>query len=78
VIHRAPSRQGYDIVVKGRLSKRYESAFDGVTLEPRQGETRLLADLADQAQLYGLLNRLCDFGIELVSVNAVPGPSDAG
>jgi hypothetical protein len=78
VIHPAPSRQRYDIVVKGRLSKRYESAFDGVTLEPRQGETRLLADLADQAQLYGLLNRLRDFGIELVSVNAVPGPSDAG
>jgi hypothetical protein len=78
VTHSAPSRQRYDIVVKGRLSKRYESAFDGVTLEPRQGETRLLADLADQAQLYGLLNRLRDFGIELVSVNAVPGPSDAG
>jgi hypothetical protein len=78
VIHPATSRQRYDIVVKGRLSKRYESAFDGVTLEPRQGETRLLADLADQAQLYGLLNRLRDFGIELVSVNAVPGPSDEG
>jgi hypothetical protein len=78
VIHRAPSRQRYDIVVKGRLSERYESAFDGVTLEPRHRETRLLADLADQAQLYGLLNRLRDFGIELVSVNAVPGPSDAG
>jgi hypothetical protein len=78
VIHPAPSRQRYDIVVKGRLSKRYESAIDGVTLEPRKGETRLLADLADQSQLYGLLNRLRDFGIELVSVNAVPGPSDAG
>ena len=78
MIHPAPSRQRYDIVVKGRLSKRYESAFDGVTLEPRPGETRLLADLADQAQLYGLLNRLRDLSIELVSVNAVPGPSDAG
>ena len=75
----ATSRQRYDIVVRGRLSKRYESAFDGVIgLEPRQGETRLQADLADQSQLYGLLNRLRDFGIELVSVNAVPGPSDAG
>ena len=78
MIHPAISQQRYDIIVRGRLSKRYESAFDGVTLEPRQGETRLLADLADQAQLYGLLNRLRDFGIELVSVNAVPGPSDAG
>ena len=72
------SRRRYEIVVRGRLSKRYESAFDGVTLEPRQGETRLLADLADQSQLYGLLNRLRDFGIELVSVNAAPGAGDAG
>jgi hypothetical protein len=70
------ARKRYDIVVRGRLSSRYECAFDGVTLEPRLGETRLLADLADQAQLYGLLNRLRDFGIELVSVNAVPRPHD--
>ena len=74
----ATLRRRYDIVVRGRLSERYESAFEGVTLEPRTGETMLRADLADQSQLYGLLNRLRDFGIELVSVNAVPGTSDAG
>jgi hypothetical protein len=78
VTYPATSRRRYDIIVRGRLSERYESAFDGVTLEPRTGETILRADLADQSQLYGLLNRLRDFGIELVSVNAVPGPSDAG
>jgi hypothetical protein len=77
VTYPATSRQRYHIIVRGRLSKRYESAFDGVTLEPRHGETMLRADLADQSELYGLLNRLRDFGIELVSVNAVPGPSDA-
>jgi hypothetical protein len=71
------SRRRYDIVVRGRLSSRYECAFDGVSREPRPGETRLHADFADQAQLYGLLNRLRDFGIELVSVNAVPHPRDA-
>lgn len=75
--HPATSRQRYDIVVRGRLSERYESAFDGVTLEPRHGETTLCADLADQSRLYGLLNRLRDFGIELISVNAVQGPTDA-
>ena len=71
------SRQRYEIVVRGRLSERYESAFDGVTLEPRPGETRLHADLADQSQLYGLLNRLRDLGIELISVNAACKASDA-
>ena len=69
-------RQRYDIVVRGRLSSRYESAFDGVTLEAHNGKTTLRADLADQSQLYGLLNRLRDFGIELVSVNPVPEAAD--
>jgi len=71
------SRRSYDIVVRGRLSRRYESAFDGVTLEPRPGETTLRADLVDQSQLYGLLNRLRDLGIELVSINAAARASDA-
>ena len=70
-------RQCYQIVVRGRLSSRYERAFDGATLEPRNGQTTLRAELADQSQLYGLLNRLRDLGIELVSVNAVPEPRDA-
>ena len=65
------SRQRYEIVVRGRLSRRYESALDGVALEPGVGETMLRAELVDQSQLYGLLIRLRDFGIELVSVNAV-------
>jgi hypothetical protein len=70
------SRQRYDIVVRGRLSARYESAFDGVTLESRHGKTMLRLDLADQSQLYGLLNRLRDFGMELISVNVALGTSD--
>ncbi len=70
-------RPHYEIVVRGRLSRRYERAFDGVTLVPRNGQTTLRAELADHSQLYGLLNRLRDFGIELVSVNAVSGPPDA-
>ena len=65
------SRQRYEIVVRGRLSTRYECAFDSVTLLPRHGQTVLCADLVDQSQLYGLLNRLRDLGIELVSVNSV-------
>jgi hypothetical protein len=67
----------YEIVVRGRLSRRFEGAFDGVTLEPRVGLTRLHAELADQSQLYGLLNRLRDFGLELVSVTAVTEARDA-
>jgi hypothetical protein len=70
-------RQRYEIVVRGRLSNRYERAFDGVTLVPHNGRTTLHADLADQSQLYGRINRLRDFGIELVSVRAVSEARDA-
>ena len=71
------ARRCYEIVVRGRLSSRYWSAFDGATLVPHHGHTTLWADVVDQSQLYGLLNRLRDFGIELVSVNPVAETGDA-
>ena len=71
------SRLRYEIVVRGRLSRRYECAFDGATLVPSHGQTTLRADLIDQSQLYGLLNRLRDLGIELVSVNPAHEADDA-
>jgi hypothetical protein len=61
----------YRIVVKGRLSERFDSAFQGVVLEPLPGGTALTGEFADETQLYGVLDRLRDFGIELVSVNVV-------
>jgi hypothetical protein len=61
----------YEIVVKDRLSSRFDAALPGVELEAGQGRTVLRGEFADQAQLHGLLDRLRDFGIELVSVNAV-------
>jgi hypothetical protein len=60
----------YEIVVKGQLSERFQSTFDGLALAVQPGETTLSGELADQAQLYGVLLRLRDLGIELVSVNA--------
>jgi hypothetical protein len=71
------SRRRYEIVVRGRLSSRFVCAFDGARLVPRHGQTTLCADLVDQSQLYGLLNRLRDFGIELVSVNPAAEADDA-
>ncbi len=72
------SRQSYEIVIRGRLSKDDECAFDDVTLVARSGQTTLRAELADQSRLYGLLNRLRDFGSELISVNRVPEADDGG
>jgi hypothetical protein len=58
----------YRIVLRGRLSKRFESAFEGMTLEHAPGRTVLTGEVRDQAQLYGVLDQVRDFGIELVAV----------
>jgi hypothetical protein len=62
------ARQRYRIVVRGRLSERFAATFSGMTLEPGNGETALVGDVRDQSQLYGLLDQLRDFGLELVSI----------
>ena len=62
--------QQYEIVVRGRLSDRYGTAFDGLTLRSHAGTTSLRGAIIDQSQLYGLLKRLQDLGIELISVRA--------
>jgi hypothetical protein len=58
----------YRIVLRGRLSERFESAFDGMTLEYGPGQTLLVGDVRDQAHLYRLLDVVRDFGIELLVV----------
>ena len=62
----------YRIAVRGRLSERFASAFDGMSLHAGQGETVLVGELRDQAHLHAILERLRDLGLELVSVNEVP------
>jgi len=59
----------YRIVVKGRLNDRFATTFAGLHLEPGAGLTLLRGPLADQSQLYGVLERIRDLGLELVSVN---------
>ena len=67
----------YRIVLRGRLPGRFESAFDGMALEPGQGQTVLVGEIRDQAHLYGLLDRLRDFGIELLAVEPADPPDAA-
>ena len=65
----------YQIVVRGELSQRYVVAFEGMTLTPRDGQTAITGPVADQAHLYGLLGRVGDLGLELVSVNPTLEPT---
>jgi hypothetical protein len=64
------------ITVRRRLSNRLAAAFEGMTLVRRTGATELVGEIADQAQLHGLLSRIRDLGLELESVT-VAGPERA-
>ena len=67
----------YRIAVRGRLSERFASAFDGMALEAGPAGSVLQGEIRDQAELHGILQQLRDFGVELVSLHEVPGPGSA-
>jgi hypothetical protein len=63
----------YRIVVQGRLSQAWSGGFDGmaVSFEEPIGEpvrTALTGTVTDQSALYGLLSRIRDLGLPLLSV----------
>jgi hypothetical protein len=61
----------YRVVVRGRVGRELAETFEHLELESNGGESSLTGTFADQAQLHGLLDRLRDLGIALVSVNPV-------
>lgn len=58
----------YVITVRGRLSQRFAASFEGLTLEAGDGVTTLSGLFHDQAQLYGVLERVADCGLELAGI----------
>jgi hypothetical protein len=69
----------YQIRIKGHLGSQWTGWFEGfaITLE-EDGTTLLSGPVADQAALHGLLKKVRDLGLPLVSVCPVePGRSDA-
>jgi hypothetical protein len=67
----------YDIVIKGHLDQRWSDWFSGLQLTHLAGnETLLSGPLPDQAALHGLLERVRDLNLTLVSVNC-SSPSTA-
>jgi hypothetical protein len=65
------AQHSYRIVVQGRLSERFASAFDGMELESADETTSMVGPVIDQAQLFGVLERVHSFGLELLRVEVV-------
>ncbi len=77
--HLGPDDAGwYEIHLQGRLDPRWAVWFDGMTVSADDdGTTRLRGPVADQAALHGLLARLRDLGLPLLSVGQVPAEGPA-
>ena len=67
------STQTLHITVRGRLSEQLAESFERMTPVTRNGATELVGKLVDQAQLFGLLARIRDLGLELESVLVADG-----
>jgi hypothetical protein len=59
----------YEIRLEGQLAPCWSEWLEGMTITPLEtGETLLSGSLADQAALHGVLNRIRDMNLKLVSV----------
>jgi hypothetical protein len=66
--------QVVEITVKGRIDESWSEWLADLTItHTESGETVLAGTLADQAALYGVLARLRDLGLHLVSLRHLEG-----
>lgn len=63
----------YQIRLKGHLDSQWTDWFDGLTVTLEEdGNTLLTGPVIDQAALHGLLRKVRDIGMILISVNPLP------
>lgn len=62
-----------EVRITGQIAEHWSAWFEGLVVRHTgQGETILSGDVVDQAALYGLLAKLRDLGLPLVSVLSAP------
>lgn len=68
-----PTESGrYEIRIKGHLASRWATWFDGMTLTAESdGTTVMQGPVVDQAALHGLLHKVRDIGLPLLSVTQI-------
>ncbi|MBK8905803.1 MAG: hypothetical protein IPM53_31770 [Anaerolineaceae bacterium] len=67
----------YQIRLRGHLGLQWADWFDGLTIIlTEDGDTLLTGPVADQAALHGLLKKVRDLGLPLISVIQIPPQAD--
>jgi len=70
--------QRIEIVVKGLIDQSWSESFEGFEITHATGRSILNGPVRDQVELRGILSRLDDLGLELVSVNTLSKPHTGG
>jgi len=71
-MNQADGPGGYEICIEGHLDKRWAKRLEGLVFKHEaDGTTKLFGPLIDQAALHGVLNRIRDLGIPIISVQRV-------
>jgi hypothetical protein len=69
----------YEIRLKGQIDKRWAAWFDGLAVtNTEDGETVLVGPVIDQTALHGLLAKVRDLNLPLVSVRRIGLASQTG
>ena len=72
------SQHSYLIKVEGELDRSWSGWFSGLTVTYQDGVSTLTGHVADQAALRGILTKIWDLNLTLISVNRVkPGAQNA-
>ena len=62
----------YELVLRGEIGDRFGVLFEDMRLQRIAGRTVLTGIVLDQAHLHGLIERIQELGVELISVNPLP------
>lgn len=67
----------FEIRFKGHLDDHWATWFHGCSLSREEsGTTKMICPVIDQAELFGLLNKVRDLSLSVISVNEIEQPDD--
>jgi len=65
----ATHRRRYRIILRGECQQMLADALEGAAVESGPGWTCVMASVRDESELYGLLDRIQEFALHIVSLN---------
>ena len=64
----------YEIRVADHLSMNWAARFEGLSIQHKPEGDTVLSGMLDQAAMHGVLMKIRDLGLNLISVNRVEAP----